>query len=175
MPLHPQLEQILDDILPVVQDFHRRGMFAPHAAFIDEEGKCFGRLLTSDDNHPLSPAQAIDYTENDFSKLAAKGKIQASAIFYHSSGIKMKKIGAGEAAEDFEVSYTADRLYAPADSVDECHMLVVLLEHIVGDSAYLQFQYVYTGEPPSVGYEAVYMVSKPAKVFSHCSSSTTSE
>ncbi|MEB4592507.1 hypothetical protein VSS37_16095 [Candidatus Thiothrix sp. Deng01] len=165
MTLHPKLNELLDEMLPIVQDFHRQGMFAPHAAFIDDEGNCTGSALTTDGSCSLSVSQALDYFENRFSQLAAEGKIQASAIFYHSSGVKV--------TEDFEVSHIAGRLFAPADHEDECHILVVLLEHAAGDSVYLQCSY--TGQPPSVDYQMDFLIEKPAKVFNCSPPSATPE
>jgi hypothetical protein len=148
MALHPQINELIQRVLPVVQDFHRKGMFAPHAATIDTAGNLAGRALTTDGTAQLSVAQAIEHFESSFSKQAVLGEIQATGIFYHSPGIDTS---AGSVS------------LPPANKTDECKALVALLEHAAGDSVYLLIPYL--GEPPSVEYEVGKLVERPSKVF----------
>lgn len=148
MALHQQLDELIQRVLPVVQDFHREGMFAPHAASIDKAGAIAGHALTTDDTTQLSVSQAIEHFEGRFSQLAKSGEIQATGIFYHSLGI--------------DASGNAVSL-PPASNSDECRTLVALLEHASGDSVYLLIPY--RGEPPSVEYDVGKLIEKPAKVF----------
>jgi len=148
MALHPRLDELIQRVLPVVQDFHRKGMFAPHAATIDKAGALAGRALTTDGTAQLSVAQAIEHFESSFAKQATLREIQATGIFYHSPGIDTS---AGRVS------------LPPANNTDECKTLVALLEHAAGDSVYLLIPY--SGELPSVEYEVGKLVEKPSKVF----------
>ena len=101
-------------VLPVVQDFHRKAMFAPHAATIDASGELSGHTLTTDGSTSLSVAQAIEHFESKFSLQAQSREIQAMGIFYHSLGID-------GSVERFSLP--------PANIMDECRTVVALLEH----------------------------------------------
>lgn len=122
MALHHQLDELVNRALPVVQDFHRRGMFSPHAATIDASGSVAGHALTTDGSTQLSVAQAIEHFEQKFSGPAGLNEIQGAGIFYHSPGI---------ATSEGRVSLP------PATTTDECRTLVALLEHAAGDSVCL--------------------------------------
>jgi hypothetical protein len=148
MALHPQLDELIQRVLPVVQDFHRKGICAPHAATVDKAGVLAGRALTTDGTTQLSVAQAIEHFESSFAKQAALGEIQATGIFYHSPGLD---------TSSGRVSLP------PATNTDECRALVALLEHAAGDSVYLLISY--SGEPPSVEYAVGKLVEKPLEVF----------
>jgi hypothetical protein len=148
MALHPQLDEIINRVLPVVQDFHGKEMFAPHAATIDKAGALTGRALTNDDSAQLSVTQAIDHFEKSFMQLAVNNEIQASGIFYHSSGID---------ASASRVSLP------PATTTDECRTIVALLEQASGESLYLLIPY--SGQPPTVEYAVRKLIEKPSKVF----------
>ena len=148
MALHPQLDDLIQRVLPVVQDFHRKGMFAPHAATIDATGALTGRALTSDGTTQLSVSQSLEHFEDTFTKLARSGEIQGAGIFYHSPGIDARAEGLS---------------LPPASTTDECHTLVALLEHASGDSVYLLIPY--TGQPPSVEYGIGKLIEKPSKLF----------
>jgi|EndMetStandDraft_5_1072996.scaffolds.fasta_scaffold56024_5 hypothetical protein len=149
MALHQQLDELIQRVLPVVQDFHRKGMFAPHAASIDKAGTLAGHALTTDGTTQLSVSQAIEHFESRLSQQANVGEIQAAGIFYHSPGID---------ASGSRVSLP------PASNTDECRTLVASLEHASGDSVYLLIPY--SGEPPVVEYAVGKLIEKPAKVFS---------
>lgn len=148
MPLHPQLDEMIHRVLPVVQDFHRKAMFAPHAATIDASGELSGHTLTTDSSTSLSVAQAIEHFESKFSLQAQSREIQAMGIFYHSLGID-------GSVERFSLP--------PANIMDECRTVVALLEHSSGDSAYLVIPY--SGSPPQIDYGVGMLIEKPSKVF----------
>ena len=148
MALHPQLDELIQRVLPVVQDFHRICMFAPHAATIDKAGILTGRALATDGTAQLSVTQAIEQLESSFAHQAMLGEIQASGIFYHSSGT---------------VTLAGGFSLPPAANADECKALSALLEHAIGESVYLLIPY--SGEPPSVVYAVGNLIKKPAKVF----------
>ncbi len=148
MAIHSQLDELIGRVLPVVQDFHRKAMFAPQAASIDKEGAVKGHALMNDGTSKLTVAQAIDHFERDFSSKAASDAIVATGIFYHSPGIDTS---------------SGSVVLPPANTVDECRTLVALLEHSAGDSVYLLIPY--RGEPPSVEYEVGKLVEKPPKIF----------
>ena len=148
MTLHPQLDELINRVLPVVQDFHGKAMFAPHAATIDNAGALTGRALTTDGSAQMSVPQAIDHFESSFMQLAAKGEIKASGIFYHSSGID---------------SSSSSVTLPPASTTDECRNLVALLEHASGESLYLLIPY--SGQSPTIEYAIGKLIEKPPKVF----------
>lgn len=148
MALHPQLDELIDGMLPIVQDFHREGDFAPNAASIDLKGKLLGHAIVMDDTDESTPAEAIEYFESKFALQAQSGKIQAAGIFYHSPGMD---------ASSGEV------LLPPANTTDECRAIVAMLEHSCGDSVYLLIPY--SGQPPQVEYGIGELIEKPAKVF----------
>ena len=81
MAIHQQLDELIHRVLPVVQDFHRKGMFAPHAASINNAGALAGHALTADGTTQLSVPQAIEHFESRFSQQAKSGEIQAAGIF----------------------------------------------------------------------------------------------
>lgn len=148
MAIHPQLDALIHRVLPVVQDFHRKGMFAPHAATISKTGELSGLALTSDGTTQLSVPQTIEYFESKFVQQATSGEIQATGIFYHSPGI--------------DVSVGTISL-PPANTTDECKSIVALLEHSSGDSVYLVVPYGNTS--PTIEYATGKLIEKPAKVF----------
>ncbi len=148
MALHHQLDELINRVLPVVQDFHQKGMFSPHAATIDAAGKVAGHALTTDGSTQLSVAQAISHFEQKFSTHASHSEIQAAGIFYHSPGIDTSG---------------ATVSLPPASTTDECQTLVALLEHASGDSVYLLIPY--TGQPPAIAYAVGKLIAKPAKIF----------
>lgn len=148
MALHPQLDELIHGMLPIVQDFHREGMFAPHAATINSKGELVGHALVIEVTGELTVSQAIEYFESEFALQARRGEIQASGIFYHSAGID---------ASDNKV------LLPPASTTDECKAIVALLEHSCGDSVYLLIPY--SGQPPQVEYGTGELIEKPAKMF----------
>ena len=148
MALHPQLDELIHRVLPVVQDFHRKGMLAPHAATIDSKGELSGHALTTDGTTQLSVSQAIEHFESKFALQARSGEIQAASVFYHSPGIDASADGV---------------LLPPASTTDECRTVVALLEHSSGDSVYLLIPY--SGQPPEVEYGVGKLIEKPAKVF----------
>ncbi|KAF0812413.1 hypothetical protein IGB42_03081 [Andreprevotia sp. IGB-42] len=148
MALHPQLDELIHGVLPMVQDFHRKGMFAPHAATIDDKGKLSGHALTTDGTTQFSVAQALEHFENTFALQAKSGEIQAASIFYHSPGIG---------------GSTGKVQLPPAITTDECRTIVALLEHSSGDSVYLLIPY--NGQPPQIEYGIGKLIEKPAKMF----------
>lgn len=147
MALHPQLDKLISGMLPIVQDFHRNGMFAPHAATIDRQGDLFGHALV-EETEESTASQAIEHFESKFGLQARRGEIQASGIFYHSPGID---------ASDNKV------FLPPASTTDECKAIVALLEHSCGNSVYLFIPY--SGQPPQVEYDDGQLIEKPPKVF----------
>lgn len=148
MALHQQLDELIDRMLPIVQHFHEKSMYAPHAATIDKSGELTGHALTSDGTNQLSVAQSIEHFESNFAQLATTGEIQAAGIFYHSSGIE---ISAGTVS------------LPPATDIDECRALVALLEHASGDSVYLVVPYI--DHSSSIEYRQGKLIEKPSKVF----------
>lgn len=148
MALHPQLDELIHRVLPMVQDFHQRGMFSPHAATIDAAGSVAGHALTTDGSTQLSVQQAIDHFEQKFSLNAERNEIQGAGIFYHSPGVT---------SSGGRVSLP------PATTTEECRTLVALLEHASGDSVYLLVPYA--GTPPKVEYAVGKLIEKPARVF----------
>src|SRR5438067_10712223 len=114
MGLHAQLDDLIHRVLPVVQDFHSKGMLAPHAATIDHAGNLTGHALTTDGATQLSVSQTIAHFENRFATKAKSAQILATGIFYHASGIRSSADGVS---------------LPPADTVDQCNMIVALLEH----------------------------------------------
>lgn len=149
MALHPQLDELINRVLPVVQDFHQRDMFAPHAATIDGAGSVVGHALTTDGSTQLSVEQAIKHFEQQFSRNADLNEIQGAGIFYHSPGIL---------TSEGKVSLP------PATTTDECRTLVALLEHASGESVYLLVPYA--GTPPNVEYAVGKLIERPASIFS---------
>lgn len=150
MALHQHLDDLINRVLPVVQHFHERGMFAPHAATVDETGELTGRALTTDGTTQLSVAETIEHFECTFRQLAATEQIQASGIFYHSPGIDTS---------------TGVVSLPPAKDTSKCRTLVALLEHASGDAVYLVVPY--SGQRPNIKYATGKLVEKPAKVFVH--------
>lgn len=148
MALHPQLDELIHRMIPVVQDFHGKGMFSPHAATIDNAGELSGHALTADGTTQLSVMQTIEHFEDKFSRQAESGEIRATGIFYHSPGID---------ASGHKVSLP------PAATTDECRAIVALLEHSSGDSVYLLVPY--SGEAKAIEYAVGKLIEKPAKIF----------
>jgi hypothetical protein len=148
MALHIQLEEILDTVLPVVQQFHGRSMYAPHAATMEPDGSLTGHALTTDGTTHVSAVQALTHFEDSFHKEALAGSIRASAIFYHSVGV---------------VASSGKVTLPPANTIDECRCIVGLLEHESGESVYIVIPY--KGEPGSITYETGKLIAKPQRVF----------
>jgi hypothetical protein len=148
MALHAQLNEILDAVLPVVQQFHGRSMYAPHAAMMGRDGVITGHALTSDGSNHLSVEQALAHFAESFRPLAQAGEISASAVFYHSVGI-------APSSGRVELS--------PASTIDECRVLVGLLEHESGQSVYIVIPY--RGEAGSIEYDTDTLIEKPPAVF----------
>lgn len=148
MALHQQLDELINRVLPVVQDFHRKGMFAPHAASVDAAGNVAGHALTTDGTTQLLVGQALEHFERKFAQQAGLSEIQGTGIFYHSPGVDTS---AGTVT------------LPPATTTYECRTLVALLEHVAGDSVYLLIPY--GGEGPALEYGLGKLVEKPRKIF----------
>ncbi|MFH1814229.1 MAG: hypothetical protein ABIF28_08695 [Pseudomonadota bacterium] len=148
MALHPQLDELLDRVLPTVKHFHSKSMLAPHAATIDHVGALTGRALTTDGSNQLTVSQAISHFESSFSELAKAGEIHASGIFYHGAGVDTS-------------SGTVE--LPPASTVEECVALVGLLEHVSGESIYILIPY--QSGPSSIEYSVGKLIEKPPRVF----------
>lgn len=148
MALHPELDKLIHRVLPVVQDFHRKAMFSPHAATINMAGELAGHALTTEGTTQLSVAQTIEHFERKFAGQAKLGEIRGSAIFYHSPGV---------GAVENRVSLP------PANTTEQCRAVVALLEHSSGDSVYLLLPY--SGEPPAIEYGVGKLIEKPAGIF----------
>lgn len=148
MALHAQLDELIHSVLPVVQHFHSKGMFAPHAATMNVAGELSGHALTTDGTAQLSVMQTIEHFESKFAEQARAGEIRATGVFYHSPGV--------------DVSSGSVSL-PPADTSDECRTIVALLEHASGDSVYLLVSY--NGEAQTIEYSVGKLVQKPAKIF----------
>ncbi|WP_432240915.1 hypothetical protein [Herbaspirillum robiniae] len=148
MTLHPQLDELIQRVLPVVQSFHSKGMFAPHAATINSAGELSGHALTTDGTTQLSVSETIEHFENKFSNQAKFGEIRAAGIFYHSPG----------------TDATANRVaLPPANTTDECRNIVAILEHSLGNSIYLIVPY--KGEAQAIEYAVGKLIEKPARIF----------
>lgn len=87
MALHAQLDEIVQRVLPVVQHFHARGMFSPHAATFSNADELAGHALSSDGSVQLSVMKTIEHFENQFARQAKSGELRATGIFYCSPGI----------------------------------------------------------------------------------------
>ena len=146
--LHPQLEQLVDGMLPTVKHFQSRSMYSPHAATIDREGHLSAKALTSDGSKQFTVAQTIDYFTVNFRKLAQSGQIVASGIFYHSRGVDTS---------------SGKVVLPPASTIEECVALVALLEHASGQSLYLLLPY--SNASGAVQYATGRLIQKPASVF----------
>jgi hypothetical protein len=147
MALHPELDELIHRVLPVVQEFHRKGMFSPHAATVNMAGELAGYALTTDGTTQLSVAQTIEHFESKFAGQAKLSEIRGSGIFYHSPG----------------VSAVENRvILPPANTTDECRAVVALLEHSSGDSVYLLLPY--SGKSPAIEYAVGKLIEKPARI-----------
>jgi hypothetical protein len=155
MALHPELDELIHRVLPVVQGFHSKGMFSPHAATINNAGELSGHALTTDGTAQLSVLQTIEHFEDRFAGQAKTGEIRATGIFYHSPGIDVS--GNRVSTPGYKVSLP------PADTTDECRTVVALLEHSSGDSVYLLVPY--SGEAPTIEYAVGKLIEKPVKIF----------
>lgn len=144
MSLNPQTDELINAMLPIVKRFHSNMQLAPHAATMSDAGEISGRAVVNENNESqMSVVEAISYFEAEFIKLAKSGEIAASAIFYHGTGIWPP---------------------TPAQSVEEANKIVVILEHIDGDSVYLLIPYVISnGE---CEYSMGSLVEKPSAIFS---------
>ncbi len=148
MALHAQLDDLLERFLPMVQHFHSQGMFSPHAVTLGSDGELTGRAVTTDGTAQVSLEHTIANFESNFREMAAAGTIHASGIFYHSPGIDTS---------------TGTLSLPPAHTVDECRSLVGMIEHICGQSLYIQISY--SGEGEAIVYASGKLIEKPAKVF----------
>jgi hypothetical protein len=143
MALHPQLDELIHAMLPVVQQFHSKGQLAPHAASMRQDGDIHGAALVTGDDRNLSVAEAVAYFESTFGEAAKAGEIVASAIWYHGVALFQP--------------------IRPADTVEEACTLTALLEHKSGDSVYLVIPYRATDA--GIEYELGRLIAKPASVF----------
>jgi hypothetical protein len=90
MALHSQLDELINTMLPFVQQFHAKNQLAPHAAFINTDGELLGVAITDKDvssDVEFSVLDAITHFELQFQKAAKANEIIASAIFFHGIGI----------------------------------------------------------------------------------------
>jgi hypothetical protein len=147
MALHSQLDELINTMLPFVQQFHAKNQLAPHAAFINTDGELLGVAITDKDvssDVEFSVLDAITHFELQFQKAAKANEIIASAIFFHGIGIIEPQ--------------------KPAQTEEEAHTIVVLLEHQIGESVSLIIPYeVVDG---TIQYHTGRLISKPISVFS---------
>jgi hypothetical protein len=148
MALHPQLDQLINAMLPLVQQCHAEGELAPHAASMSASGEMTGEAFVVKDETAVersgSVREALAYFEGKFRKAAQANEIVASAIFFHG-------VGLAEPAR-------------PAQTAEEASALVALLEHRVGESVFLVIPYRVA--EVGIQYELGKLVAKPAAVFS---------
>ena len=143
MALHSQLDELLNAMLPFVQQFHSKYQLAPHAASMNNAGEIKGSALVTKDNQSLSVAEAISHFELKFRKAAEARAIVASAVFFHG-------VGLAEPAK-------------PAQTEEEACALVALMEHRSGQSVFLVIPYSATDS--GIQYEMGKLIAKPAAVF----------
>lgn len=135
MALHPQLDQIINAMLPLVQDFHAKGQLAPQAASMDNAGEITGNALVTDGDKKLTVREALSHLTSNLRKAASAREIVASAIFYHNTGL--------------------DDSDPPA--------LIALLEHVSGDSVLMAIPYHVTSD--GIQYELGQLIAKPPEIF----------
>lgn len=146
MALHPQLDEMIQSMVPFVQQFHAKGQLAPHAASMDLDGNIIGAALTSsNDSQQISVDGAIRHFEEKFRQEAGQKKILASAIFYHGIGMP------------------AGSPTVPATSSDDAFNLVARLEHCAGDAVHLVIPYMKAAD--GISYERGYLLQKELAVF----------
>lgn len=144
MPLNPQIDVLIQAMLPVVKQFHEKMQLAPHAATMSNVGEISGRAIVNKDNNiQMSVSEAISHFETEFRKLSETGEITASAIFYHGAGVWPP---------------------VPAQTAEEANKIVAILEHKDGDSVYLIIPYVVSNN--ACEYSLGSLVEKPRVVFS---------
>jgi hypothetical protein len=144
MSLHPQLEQLIDTMLPFVKEFHGNLQLAPHAASMTVSGEVLGSALVIDEGREnISVEYAIEHFEKEYRESATQGKIIASAIFFH--GIE------------------AQKGIFPATSISEAANLIVALEHHSGQSIYLAIPYHASSN--GFTYEMGKLIEKQPAVF----------
>lgn len=145
MALHSQLEELINAMLPFVQEFHSKGQLAPHAASMSNAGEIKGSALVTPDDRGLSVPEALSHFQAKFHQAARDKEIIASAVFFHGVGL-------------VEPS-------RPAETESEARAIVALLEHEVGESVFLVIPYQST--PSGIAYSIGKLVSKPAVVFTN--------
>ncbi|WP_163997444.1 hypothetical protein [Pyxidicoccus caerfyrddinensis] len=143
MTIHHQLSEMIDVVLPNVQNFHSRGQMAPHAASMNGAGQIKGSLLATDNGCHLTVPEALAHFESELRRAAEEGSIVASAIIFHG-------VGLADPAQ-------------PAQTKGEASAIVALLEHEAGDSVFLVIPYQVTRR--GIQYEMGKLVRKPAAVF----------
>lgn len=147
MPIHPQLDEILNYMSPLVRELHSAGSLAPVAATMDKTGELNGDAYiveNSDDSSAnLSIQDVLDRFEKKHREAAAVGEIVASAIFFH--GVALSEP------------------IRPAQTYEEACTIVGLVEHIDGDSFFFVVPYEISEDV--VNYLGVRLIEKPATVF----------
>ena len=143
MALHPQLDELINAMLPFVQEFHAKAQLAPHAASINTTGEIEGSALVTQDNRNVSVHEALAHFESKFLHAAKAGEIVASAVFFHGVGL----------AEPGR----------PAQTEEEARAIVALLEHKAGESVFLVIPYAVSAG--AIHYEMGKLIAKPAAVF----------
>lgn len=143
MSLHPQLEQLVDSMLPFVKRFHERLQLAPHAASMDVAGEITGSALVAEDDGNFTVEEALDHFQSRFRADAERGEIIASAVFYFAVPIQ-----AG---------------MRPARTVEEAAVLAAILEHVSGQSLYLAIPF--ERAPQGFIYQSGQLIEKPPVVF----------
>jgi hypothetical protein len=143
MALHSQLDDLINTMLPVVQQFHAKSQLAPHAACMRTDGTITGSALITNDDRNLSVSEAITHFEAAFREDAQHGRIVASAIFFHGVGLHQP--------------------IRPAQTLEEARTLVALLEHAAGESVHLVIPYRVTDK--GIEYEMRRLIAKVSAVF----------
>jgi hypothetical protein len=143
MTLHSQLGELIDAMLPFVQQFHAKGQLAPHAASMNATGQITGSALVTEDHRTFCVPEALAHFESTFRRAAEAGNIVASAVFFHG-------VGLGDPAR-------------PAQTSEEAQAIVALLEHRAGESVFLVTPYHMAQN--GIQYQSGKVVPKPASVF----------
>lgn len=143
MALHYQLDELINAMLPFVQQFHSKGQLAPHAASMNNKGEIEGSALVTQDDRNLSVPEALSHFESNFRQAAENEEIVASAIFFHGVGLANPS--------------------RPAETEEEARAIVALLEHKLGESVFLLIPYQATAS--GIQYEMGKLISKSAVVF----------
>ena len=146
--LHPQPDELIDTLLPLLKQFHAAGQMGAHAGAIINAGEVIGSALTVCSDQFVSAEHALGSLESMFRQDAQAGKIVATGVFYH--GIGLSNPG----------------LAARFDSAAKA--LVALLEHRLGDLFVLVIPY----SRSELGIESnnARLFAKPATLFADPSS-----